>query len=157
MLSVAYPQTPSVIAPAPTVSAQMMSVAATPTTIAPAEPELVTQPCPTKGGNTAPAAAVKGNKRQRVTGKTPVPLECPDPSAMPGQEAMAVCEEKMPETGTWLIVAKAVRQHLKNHETSMHCGSDALPALNAKLADIIREAIARAHANGRKTLKGCDF
>jgi histone H3/H4 len=70
---------------------------------------------------------------------------------------MDACEGKTPETGSWLIVAKAVRQHLKNHEISMHCGSDALPVLNAKLADLLREATARAHANGRKTLKGCDF
>lgn len=64
---------------------------------------------------------------------------------------------KTPESGSWLIVAKAVRMHLKSHETAMHCGSDALPALNAKLADIIRDAIVRAQNNGRKTLKACDF
>jgi hypothetical protein len=66
-------------------------------------------------------------------------------------------DTKAPETGTWLIVAKAVRMHLKNNETSMHCGADALPALNAKLADMLRDAMQRAQCNGRKTLKGCDF
>ena len=64
---------------------------------------------------------------------------------------------KAPESGTWLIVAKAVRQYLQNNETAMHCGADALPALNAKLADLLRDAMHRAQQNGRKTLKGCDF
>lgn len=72
--------------------------------------------------------------------------------------AAAEAEAQQPtESGTWLIVAKAVRTHLKQHQTAMHCGSDALPALNAKLADLVAEAINRAQANGRKTIKACDF
>ena len=65
-------------------------------------------------------------------------------------------DEKSSE-GNWLIVAKAVRVHLKNNETAMHCGSDALPALNAKVAELINDAIARSKSNGRKTIKASDF
>jgi len=66
--------------------------------------------------------------------------------------------EKTGEPGTWLIVAKTVRGLLKsNPNAAMHCGSDALPALNARVVEIIQEAITRAVANNRKTLKSCDF
>lgn len=81
-----------------------------------------------------------------------------DPEGPPAVNGVEPAEEmKTPESGSWLIVAKAVRMHLKSHETAMHCGSDALPALNAKLADMIKDAIVRAQSNGRKTLKACDF
>ena len=96
-------------------------------------------PCPKADGDP------RKPKRQRITKAQ--------------QAAEEGCEEdsKAPESGTWLIVAKAVRQYLKNNETAMHCGADALPALNAKLADLLRDAMQRAQQNGRKTLKGCDF
>ena len=156
MPSVAYIATPAVVAS--TQKAQDMMMAVTPTSIAPAV--MPTQAptgggaCPTKAEPTAPPAN-KGAKRARNQSKTS-PSESPQPTAVPGSDT-AVCEEKTPDSGTWLIVAKAVRMHLKNHEHSMHCGSDALPALNAKLADMIRDAMNRAHLNGRKTLKACDF
>ena len=91
----------------------------------------------------------KATKRQRT--------KAPGASEDPVDAPMAPVDEKPPESGTWLIVAKAVRSHLKASETSMHCGSDALPALNAKLADMIRDAVLRASLNGRKTIKACDF
>ena len=53
--------------------------------------------------------------------------------------------------------AAAVRQYLKNNETPMDCDADALLALNAKLAELLRAAVRRAHQNGRKTLKGYDI
>lgn len=80
--------------------------------------------------------------------------------AVEASSAEACCAEddsKTLESGTWLIVAKSVRMYLKNNETAMHCGADALPALNAKLADLLRDAMQRAQCNGRKTLKACDF
>jgi len=108
----------------------------------------------TTGGTGSAAVASKGGaKRSRVSKTTTAPAEAP--TDCPG--FAEPCEGKGPESGTWLIVAKAVRMHLKNHEVSMHCGSDALPALNAKLADLIKDAIGRAQTNGRKTLKACDF
>lgn len=115
----------------------------------------------TGGTGSATITPKVGAKRNRMvsssTSKTlppavaVIPVDCPSAHAEPGGE------ERGPESGTWLIVAKAVRMHLKNHEVSMHCGSDALPALNAKLADLIKDAIGRAQTNGRKTLKACDF
>ena len=53
--------------------------------------------------------------------------------------------------------AAAVRQYLKNNETPMDCDADALLALNAKLAELLRAAARRAQQNGRKTLKGYDI
>lgn len=86
------------------------------------------------------------------------PKETPKPSKRPrAAKPDAEGDDDKPDSGTWLLVAKAVRLYLKTHESSMHCGSDALPALNAKLADLLREASGRARANGRKTLKASDF
>lgn len=89
-----------------------------------------------------PSAAPKGSKRRK---------------AVAGEEMIAVEGDEKSAEGSWLIVAKAVRMHLKNHETAMHCGSDALPALNAKVAELINDAIARSQSNGRKTIKASDF
>ena len=65
--------------------------------------------------------------------------------------------EEGEEDSRALVVAKAVRQYLKSNEATMHCGADALTALNAKLTELLRDAMQRAQENGRKTLKGCDF
>lgn len=120
--------------------------APTPTTISP--PYDTADPSPSKADDAANPA--KRAKRSKFAAKSAaVDVEC--------AEGDALCEGKTPDTGTWLVVAKAVRLHLKNHETVMHCGSDVLPALNAKLAELIREAIVRAQQNGRKTIKACDF
>ena len=73
------------------------------------------------------------------------------------KEEEVVVDERTAESGTWLIVAKAVRLYLKNHETAMHCGSDALPALNAKITEALNDACGRAKLNGRRTIKRCDF
>ena len=101
------------------------------------------------------AASAKGAKRTRVTNKTASTSAEETPLANPAADHTE--DNKTPESGNWLIVAKAVRSHLKTHEVSMHCGSDALPALNLKLADLIHDAIGRAQNNGRKTIKACDF
>ena len=66
-------------------------------------------------------------------------------------------EEEKKESSGSLIVAKAVRNILKTHTTPMNMSADALPSLNAKVSEIIYEAIGRATANGRKTLKNSDF
>lgn len=111
-------------------------------------------PCPSKMVE-APSDAGTGKpaKRSRSSkAATETPAVVPAVAVVESSEDM-----KPPDSGSWLIVAKAVRMHLKSHETAMHCGSDALPALNAKLADMIRDAIVRAQGNGRKTLKACDF
>ena len=77
-------------------------------------------------------------------------------------DAAMQCTEDVSETEkrdscSSLIVAKAIRVLLKSHSTPIHLGSDALPALNAKVTELIYEAIGRALANGRKTLKNSDF
>lgn len=101
------------------------------------------------------AAAPKASPKKR--GKTPE-VVCADDAAttVPATEEADV-ERPAAETGGALVVAKAVRTLLKSHTTVMHCGADALPALNSKVSEIIFEAIGRALANGRKTLKNCDF
>jgi hypothetical protein len=66
-------------------------------------------------------------------------------------------DEKAGEAGVGLIVAKAVRCQLKSNDVAVHCGSDALPALNTAVSEIINAAVKRALANGRKTLKACDI
>ncbi len=157
-------------APTPfsTKASSAMSATMVPTAIAPAQTmpgyPTSTPPCSTAASKmeTSAPAASKGPKRARSakTGAS-APSEGKECGAsakeMPATASMD-CEEKVvPETGTWLIVAKAVRMHLKNHEHSMHCGADALPALNAKLSEMINDAVQRAVSNGRKTLKQCDF
>jgi len=95
--------------------------------------------------------APKGKKR--ASSKGPDDHSCANPAAdevMDGEKAVG-------ETAGSLVVAKAVRTLLKNHTTPIHLGSDALPALNAKVTELIYEAIGRSLANGRKTLKNSDF
>ena len=79
------------------------------------------------------------------------------PGAKKSKRQRSAAPEEGEEDSKALVVAKAVRQYLKNNETAMHCGADALPALNAKIAGLLRDAMQRAQQNGRKTLKGCDF
>jgi len=68
-------------------------------------------------------------------------------------------EKDKPESGSpnVLIVAKSVRNFLKALPNSCHCGAEALPTLNIRVTELLREASTRAHANSRKTLKSCDF
>ena len=98
------------------------------------------------------STAPKGKKRAASKGP-----EDPTTSATPTTEEGAEGEKVVGETSGALIVAKAVRTLLKNHTTPIHLGSDALPALNAKVTEMIYEAIGRSLANGRKTLKNSDF
>lgn len=146
-----------------------MSNTMVPTAIAPAQampgyPPAATAPCATTTSKmeSGGAPAAKGAKRARTAkaggGAPSDGKDCAAPSKDMATTATMETEEKVvTESGTWLIVAKAVRMHLKNHEHSMHCGADALPALNAKLSEMINDAVQRAVANGRKTLKQCDF
>ena len=104
-------------------------------------------------------AAKRARKEPPVPGgevSSAAPKAKKTPAAETEAEA-AVDGEKVSESANWLVVAKTVRGLLKASPTPMHCGSDALPALNAKVSELINEAIGRALANGRKTLKNCDF
>ena len=102
-----------------------------------------------EGAAAAPAA--QGKKRAASKGPE-------DPSgAAPATEEGVDGEKTLGESAGSLVVAKAVRTLLKNHTTPIHLGSDALPALNAKVTEMIYEAIGRSLANGRKTLKNSDF
>ena len=56
-----------------------------------------------------------------------------------------------------LIVAKAVREYLKQLPVPTICGAEAIGAINAKLQSLLAEAASRAHENGRKTLKPVDL
>ena len=106
----------------------------------------------------APPAPAKGNKRMR-TKETQAQAESKE-KPVPSKDATTLpteTEEKAPETGNYLIVHKAVRQYLKNNVFSMHCGADAIPAINAKVQEFLDDACKRAHGNNRKTLKACDF
>jgi len=107
----------------------------------------------------AAAAAPKAVGKRRSKGSAEASSSGPDSAteapAMP--TAGPAVEEGEVAGGSALVVAKAVRTLLKNHPTPMHCGGDALPALNSKVSDIIFEAMGRALANGRKTLKSSDF
>ena len=96
-------------------------------------------------------AAPKGKKRAASKGPEDTT------GATPAMEEATEGEKVAGETSGSLIVAKAVRTLLKNHTTPIHLGSDALPALNAKVTEMIYEAIGRSLANGRKTLKNSDF
>lgn len=99
-------------------------------------------------------AAPKGKKKTPPTAKPMEGEEAPQAEA----SAEEVCEgERKEAMCSSLIVAKAIRVLLKSHSTPIHLGSDALPALNAKVTELIYEAIGRALANGRKTLKNSDF
>jgi hypothetical protein len=105
------------------------------------------------------AAAAKAAGKRRGKGSAEASSSGPDGAteapAIP--TAAPAVEEGEVAAGSALVVAKAVRTLLKNHPTPMHCGGDALPALNSKVSDIIFEAMGRALANGRKTLKSSDF
>lgn len=98
----------------------------------------------------ATVAPKKAKGRAKAEGAAP-PAE--DVATSPVEES-----DKTGEPGTWLIVAKTVRGLLKSNPAyPMHCGSDALPALNARVVELIQEGMARAVANNRKTLKSADF
>ena len=103
------------------------------------------------------AAAPKALSKKRAASKGPEKSNGDGAPATQTLEEGGEGEKIVGENTGALVVAKAVRTLLKNHTTPMHCGSDALPALNSKIQDIIYEAIGRALANGRKTLKNSDF
>lgn len=121
----------------------------TPTAVMDSAPVIVPGGEPTKRLNKRPrkdaAPAPSAPKEPKVN----------TPAAGTDTDHMMGMEEK--DGGSQLVVAKAVRTMLKNASTPMHCGSDALPALNAHVNSIIQEAMTRSLSNGRKTLKACDF
>ena len=116
---------------------------------------------PAKKEQGAAAATVMAAGKAMETSKNsdmPVPTKTNKRRKMATEDPATTTEgEEKTAEGTWLIVAKAVRMHLKNHEVAMHCGSDALPALNAKVTELINDAITRSQSNGRKTIKASDF
>ena len=52
-----------------------------------------------------------------------------------------------------LVVKSAVRGQLKG----MRAGGEFFKALDATVADLLKDAVARAKENGRKTCRGCDL
>ena len=131
-----------------------MATAAIPTSISstPAKSEVPAIAAPTQ-------AVSKGTKRMR-TKEANTELKEKQTSTKelpPANSAPAETEEKVPETGNYVIVHKAVRAYLKTNVYAMHCGSDAIPAINAKVQELLDDGCKRAHGNGRKTLKACDF
>ena len=54
-----------------------------------------------------------------------------------------------------LVVASKVKDAIK--EQDCNTASDAVDALSAKVAKMVKEAADRAKANGRKTVRGIDF
>jgi histone H3/H4 len=106
--------------------------------------------------------SVEGGEDSSASGaKKPRVAKAAEGGGEDAAESGAKSKTKAPESGgedsEGLVVAKAVRQYLKNNETPLHCGGDALPALSGKVAGLLRDAARRAQQNGRKTLKGCDF
>ena len=55
------------------------------------------------------------------------------------------------------IVTKAVRNFLKGLPVPIHCGADFIPALNTMLQQQLNDAVSRAKANGRKTVRSSDL
>jgi len=129
-----------------------------------AAPKAAAAPATATTETVATADAMPKPAKKRAISKTPV-APCAEAVCANGTCAVAppvataVATEKEPggESGNCMIVAKAVRMALKNSSTPMHCGADAIPALNSKVMEFINDASARAIANGRKTLKSCDF
>jgi len=136
------------------VKTDIMTVPSAVAAVAPA-PALL----PPKVEEAEPKRAAKRARKEPAVGEasSAAPKAKKNPVAEADGEATAVEGEKVAETANWLVVAKTVRGLLKASPTPMHCGSDALPALNAKVSELINEAVGRALANGRKTLKNCDF
>lgn len=131
----------------PTKMAAPVDVATTPSTPAPT-PEVL--PAGKEGKE---AKKPTGAKRPR---KEAAPADAKKNAG--AEENTADGAEKAEAAGTqFLIVAKSVRTFLKNLPQACHCGADALPTLNQKVTELLIEASMRAHLNGRKTLKICDF
>jgi hypothetical protein len=110
-----------------------------------------------EGPAVAEPATGPARRGTRSKSATP-PAESATPETGAATSATSATSATAENTGTgWLIVAKSVRQLLKNLPNGVHCGADALPAVNAKLHCILIEAATRAHENGRKTLKASDL
>ena len=54
-----------------------------------------------------------------------------------------------------LVVVKSVRAVLK--EADLFCAAETLPALNARVRDLVDRAAARAKANGRRVVRPSDL
>ena len=130
-----------------------MATVAIPTTIS------ATQGPAAKADAAMPPATApsKGTKRMRTKEASTETKEKPPVVKDVQNPVPTETEEKAPESGNYLIVHKAVRNYLKNNLFAMHCGADAIPAINAKVQEILDDACKRAHGNNRKTLKACDF
>ena len=123
------------------------------------EPKAPSQKHAKKGSSpemvSAEASAVPTAPKSKKRAVSKGPEE--GPACSGAAEETVEGEKQIGEQPGALIVAKAVRTLLKNHTTPIHLGSDALPALNVKVTELIYEAIGRSLANGRKTLKNSDF
>ena len=61
------------------------------------------------------------------------------------------------ESESKLVVAKAVRAFVNSLPSPVKCSAGLVSAVDAKLRDVLLEAVSRAQANGRKTLKPADL
>lgn len=59
------------------------------------------------------------------------------------------------ETSTSLIIKAEVKRRIKQMEGQT--AGDFPDALNQKVETIVKEAVGRAQANGRKQVRGCDL
>jgi len=59
------------------------------------------------------------------------------------------------ETNASLIIKAEVKRRIKDMEHQT--GGDFPDALNKRVERIVKDAVSRAHANGRKQVRGCDL
>lgn len=123
------------------------------------EPPPISDAAAQEGSEATTLSAPAGASRSKKKACAPVAEGIPAAGNAVGVEVAEAAGDKIAasEGANWLVVGKTVRGLLKASPTPMHCSSDALPALNAKVSELINDAIGRALANGRKTIKNCDF
>ena len=61
------------------------------------------------------------------------------------------------ESESKLVVAKAVRAFVNGLPSPVKCSAGLVSAIDDKLRHLLLEAVSRAQANGRKTLKPADL
>lgn len=108
-------------------------------------PEELPKAPPAKRARRAPSA--DGAK------KAPVKAEAADDQ----QGAEQGAEEPAGGRASLYVVTKAVRNFLKGLPVPIHCGADFIPALNTMLQQQLNDAVSRAKANGRKTVRSSDL
>lgn len=82
------------------------------------------------------------------------------PNTTKNTEAVAMEEQSAEDSAgraSLYVVTKAVRNFLKGLPVPIHCGADFIPALNSMLQQQLNDAVTRAKANGRKTVRSSDI